>query len=183
MSTTLAFGQSAQHTLLPPSLLPPLAPLTRPAHPSPLLYRPPPAGSSHRDPPFTLVVTVMGAQHLPGRGGADGGGAPSPYCSLGLYGDASDRLKAATRALADNGFNPVWSEQFRFHVGHPDVAVLHIAIHDSAPPLELGRPRSLLAYAAVPVPAIRLGYRSLPLRGPGGKKIPLCSVLCRFQRR
>lgn len=191
------------------------------------------AGSTlGRPPPFTLSVTIMGAQHLPKRGGsqaasgADATGAampgqagsgsgptsasaaagrvPSPYCSVIIYGgDQRDSSKYKTRTVPDNGFNPVWSEQFRFTLHRPDVAVLYIAVHDAshgAVPEGLsqgissaiggggtmqsgGRQSTLLAYFACPVSALRAGYRSCPLRSATGKKYPFCSLLCRFQRK
>ncbi len=41
---------------------------------------------------------------------------------------------------------------------------------------------SFLCYCAVPVRAIRAGYRSCPLRTAMGKKIPFSNLLCRFER-
>ena len=144
--------------------------------PSPLILQP---GA----PSLTLVVTVMGAQHLPKRGVASGESTqsrvPSPYCSVIVYGDPVDTIKHKTKPVVDNGFNPVWSEQFRFTMSRPEVAVLYIAVHDQ---VDLAR-TSFLAFFAVPVSAIRAGYRSCPLRSPQGKKYPFCSLLCRFQRR
>lgn len=145
------------------------------AAPAPLLLLPRPTPDA-----FTLVVTVMGAQHLPKRGGAsESGSVPSPFCSVGIHGDAGDRVKFATHVVADNGFNPVWSVQFRFSLARPEVAVLYVAVHDQ---LDVAR-KAFLAYFAVPVAALRPGYRSCQLRSALGKKIPFCSLLCRFQRR
>jgi hypothetical protein len=70
--------------------------------------------------------------------------------------------------------------QFRFPLTRPEIAILYIAIHDQ---IDLARGTALLAYFAVPVAAIRAGYRSCQLRNMLGKKFPFCSLLCRFQRR
>jgi hypothetical protein len=129
---------------------------------------------------FTLLVTVMGAQHLPKRGGASESAAvPSPFCTVGVHGDPADRVKFASHVVSDNGFNPVWSAQFRLPLTRPELAVLYIGVHDQ---LDVAR-KAFLAYFAVPVAALRPGYRSCQLRGAQGKKIPFCSLLCRFQRR
>ena len=143
--------------------------------PSPILVR---AMDASPD-AMTFVVTVMGAQHLPRRGAGEAAGVPSPYCTVGIHGDPCDRIKFSTRGIADNGFNPVWSEQFRFKLAKPEIAVLYIAVHDQ---LDVAR-KGFLAYFAVPLSAVRPGYRSCQLRNAVGKKIPLCSLLCRFQRR
>ena len=41
---------------------------------------------------------------------------------------------------------------------------------------------TFLAYAALPLPAARGGYRGLQLREASGKKLPLCTLLCRLTR-
>ena len=128
---------------------------------------------------FTLVVTLMGAQYLPKRGGAAVGGVPSPICSVIIFGDATDTVKQRSHVVADNGFNPVWSERFRFHLTRPETAVLYIAVHDQ---LDVAR-TAFLGYFAVPVAVLRAGYRSCGLRNMQGKKLPLCSLQCRFQRQ
>jgi hypothetical protein len=51
------------------------------------------------------ILQIMGAQHLPKRGGTDD--IPSPFCSVIVYGDAADSAKHKTRAVPENGFNPV----------------------------------------------------------------------------
>ncbi|RYG43980.1 hypothetical protein EON67_12270, partial [archaeon] len=160
------------------------ASLLRSHAPSPLIVSP--AASPD---PFTLVLTVMGAQHLPKRGGVEYGGVPSPFCSIMICGvrcacarahvrahsrtphtlplsracacacacacsvgavqDPVDTMKVRTRVVPDNGFNPVWSEQFRFTLQRPEVAILYIAVHDQ---MDLSR-SALLAYFAVPIAA------------------------------
>ena len=145
---------------------------------SPLLLQP--RDDAAEPDAFTLLVTVMGAQHLPKRGGAsESAGVPSPFCTVGVHGDPADRVKFASHVVSGNGFNPVWSAQFRFVLARPEVAVLYIGVHDQ---LDVAR-KAFLAYFAVPVAALRPGYRSCQLRSALGKKIPFCSLLCRFQRR
>lgn len=144
--------------------------------------------------PFTFTVTVLGAQHLPKRGAAaataaiagsttaagGGTGVSSPYCSVIIFGDPADSAKHKTRIVLDNGFNPVWSETFTFALRYPEVATLYIAVHDQVDMSSLRT--AFLAYCAVPVAAIRSGYRSCPLRTSLGKKYPFCSLLCKFER-
>jgi len=106
----------------------------------------------------------------------------------------------------------VWQETFTFRLVRPEVAILYVAVHDQheyaiggvalafgggsggggggsgvpestlpVPSLRSGA-SSFLAYFAVPVAAIRWGYRACPLRNAQGKKLPLCSLLCHFER-
>lgn len=89
-----------------------------------------------------------------------------------------DTGKARTRVVADNGFNPVWQETFTFRLQRPEVAILYMAVHDA---VDVAR-TAFLAYFAVPLTAVRIGYRSCPLRSALGKKFPLCSLLVRFER-
>jgi hypothetical protein len=38
----------------------------------------------------------------------------------------------------------------------------------------------MLAHFAAPIPVLRVGYRSCPLRNKFGKRIPFCNLLCMF---
>lgn len=131
--------------------------------------------------PFTLRVTVMSAQYLPKRADA-ASNVPSPYVTVLVYGDPLDCVKHKTRVIADNGFNPVWSETFEFMLWRPEVAILYMGVHDAIS--EVGGMRnSFIAYFACPMIALRKGMRSCQLRNMYGKKIPFCSLLCEFERR
>jgi hypothetical protein len=123
-------------------------------------------------------MTLMSAQYLPKRDGADDTSVPSPSCSLRIYGDTADKASAKSTIVSDNGFNPVWREQFVFTVSKPELAVLYIVVKDHRDPAR----KAFLAYFAAPLAALRRGYRCCQLRNAVGKKIPFCSLLVLFER-
>ena len=94
---------------------------------------------------------------------------------------SEDTLKYKTRVISSNGFNPVWQETFSFHVSRPEVSLLYVAVHDAAD-VVAGSRSALLAYFALPLCAVRCGYRSCPLRDASGKKMPWCNLLCKFEK-
>ena len=158
----------------------------------PLLLPPgrPPSAS-----PFSFTITVLGAQHLPRRGlaaaasaaagelaAAEGarGAAPSPFVRVAIYGATGDGCRHHTRTVPGNGFNPVWRETFSLSVRVPEAAFVYFAVYDQLDAAGL-RGKAFLAYAALPLVAVRAGYRSCPLRSAYGKKFPFCSLLCRFE--
>jgi hypothetical protein len=94
--------------------------------------------------------------------------------------DAVDTVKYKTSVVASNGFNPVWQERVVFKVYRPDTCFLYIAVHDMVDVTTMRT--ALLAYFVVPLSAVRVGYRCCPLRNVTGKKLPCCSLLCRFQK-
>ena len=98
---------------------------------------------------------------------------------LAVYGAAGDGCRWHTRVVPANGFNPVWRETAELAVGQPDAAFLYFAVFDQADVLR----RTFLAYAAFPLSAVRAGFRACPLRSAHGKKLPFCSLLCRFEPR
>lgn len=58
-----------------------------------------------------LVINVISASHLPKPGGAQKGEIIDPFVTLHLTGPyPSDCVEARTKAVLDNGFNPVWNQ-------------------------------------------------------------------------
>ena len=102
------------------------------------------------------------------------------------FGDPADVAKHKSRAeaLGDGGVL-CWGgggQRFAFPLARPEVAVLYVGLHVGAPSVTRGAGAGLVAYCAVPVAALRAGYRSCQLRSGSGKKLPLCSLLCHFAR-
>jgi hypothetical protein len=86
--------------------------------------------------------------------------------------------------VAVGGRPPVWvwpaeEAPLTLSASAPSTAVLYLALWDAGG----AGGAAFLAYAAVPLPALRLGYRSAQLRDASGKKIHLASLLMRLERR
>ena len=80
-----------------------------------------------------------------------------------------DRWTKTSAAVPDNGLNPQWSQvNFACAVWSPEQTLLKVSIYNSKSSLLGKGSKVLLAYAMVPVCALRNGFRSLPLRSPLG---------------
>ena len=79
-----------------------------------------------------------------------------------------------------NGLNPVWLEKVEVGVSDPDLAVLRITVWDR-PTAGLSTANKFLGYATIPVSALRMGYRSVPLRDRNGCSIAFSALLCHFR--
>jgi hypothetical protein len=130
--------------------------------------------SEEKPPPFTLLVTPLGAANVP---------LPAPRCVLqwffSIHGSAGDSgARPLTRSLpSSHGGMCAWEEAeepLSWALSDPLAATLYVEVHEE------GRGGALLAYDALPVCALRRGYRTCQLRGANGKKIPLCTLLAKF---
>jgi len=88
------------------------------------------------------------------------------YCKVEVHGLASDNAKHKTGVVDDNGFNPVWNESFDLDVKAPELALLHLAVHDHD---DVGED-ALIASVAIPVHALRTGFRRVQLYSREGAK-------------
>lgn len=115
----------------------------------------------------------------------------SAACELelvgGLVGEhggdvADEQWSTTTPVETNNGLNPSWAaEPSRVDVWGPGLTFLKVSVY-SCKASALGglvtSSRKLLAHEAVPVSALRPGYRSLQLRSPAsGSLIESCAVL------
>ena len=96
--------------------------------------------------------------------------------TLTVYGGEA-RLSAKSKPAAVRARGcAAWGESHALTLHRADVSVLYIALADAAG-------GAVSAYFAVPIVALRSGFRACPLRDAAGKKIALCTLLARFQRR
>ncbi|KAI1715497.1 phosphatidylinositol-specific phospholipase c, X domain-containing protein [Ditylenchus destructor] len=82
-----------------------------------------------------------------------------PYVSVEIFGVPSDERKARTRAVRNNGFNPVWNENFSFHLHCPELALVRFAIKD----FDSTSANDFIGEYSVPVSNIRQGYSHVRL--------------------
>ena len=101
------------------------------------------------------------------------------FCAAGDMLDACSDGDAWTSSTKQrNGLNPIWDEHVEVGVSHPELAVLRFAVSDkqAAAVLANNTPKDF-AYAAIPVSALRSGYRSVPLRDKNGCLIAFSTLL------
>ena len=89
------------------------------------------------------------------------------------------RLKTST--IEATGFVASWDDVLEIPIRFPALAVLHITVKARIRRVPT-RKSTRVAYAAIPVDCLRAGYRICVLRDKAGKKIPLSSLLCQFER-
>ena len=126
------------------------------------------------------------SEHLPSAKPAS---VSSPLCVVEAHGGGDFRCAVGkdepyvqnathtTRAIMQNGSTPVWG----WHEGcvdcvvsEPSEAILTIHVFDHT---VTRNESSLIGYAALPMDALRTGYRLVPLRSPTGARLVLGSLL------
>ena len=80
------------------------------------------------------------------------------YVKIEILGIPEDEQKHKTQVVHDNGFNPVWNEEFIFTVKMPDVACLHFEVYEK----DLGKDDRIAQFTA-PMVALQQGLRSVRL--------------------
>lgn len=79
--------------------------------------------------PVLITIRIIGARHL--WSGKAGRNITSPLVEVEILGACYDQgIKHRTKAVADNGFNPIWNEMCEFHVKNPDFALLRFEVQD-----------------------------------------------------
>lgn len=80
------------------------------------------------------------------------------YVKIEILGIPEDEQKHQTQVVHDNGFNPVWNEEFIFTVKMPDVACLHFEVYEK----DVGKDDRIAQFTA-PMVALQQGLRSVRL--------------------
>lgn len=106
-----------------------------------------------------LEIRVISAQNLPSKGDIS-----DPFVSVYVYGVQADCASKKTRAIKDNGLNPVWNENLSFTVNCPEMAFVKFAIKDE----DFGRD-DLLGHFTIRFTNMRVGYRHIKLRNKQSK--------------
>ena len=96
-----------------------------------------------------FYIKIISAQNLI----IDGKDISDPYMTVKIYGVPSDRAERKTKYVKDNGFNPVWNEDFQFQINCPELAFVKINVLDEDVGLD-----DELGYYVVKFDCIRKGF-------------------------
>ena len=96
----------------------------------------------------TFHIKIISAQNLP----IDGKDISDPYVTVNIHGVPSDECEQKTRYIKDNGFNPVWNEDFVFNINCPELAFVKFTIKDE----DVGKD-DLLGYYVIRFECMRKG--------------------------
>ncbi|XP_060063123.1 1-phosphatidylinositol 4,5-bisphosphate phosphodiesterase gamma-1-like [Ylistrum balloti] len=127
--------------------------------------------------PLTISITVIGARHLV----KSGRGIASPFIEIEISGIEDDVHKFKTPTIADNGLNPVWKDNnfVVFDLRCPELALIRFVVQDED---TFGEP-NFLGQATFPVPCIKSGYRSIPLKNGFGEDLEMAAILVHLEMR
>lgn len=96
-----------------------------------------------------FYIKIISAQNLI----IDGKDISDPYVTVKIYGVPSDRAERKTKYVKDNGFNPVWNEDFQFQINCPELAFVKFNVLDEDVGLD-----DELGYYVVKFDCIRKGF-------------------------
>uniref|UniRef100_A0A3B3UV60 Phosphoinositide phospholipase C n=1 Tax=Poecilia latipinna TaxID=48699 RepID=A0A3B3UV60_9TELE len=115
----------------------------------------------------TLHVMVISGQQLP-KVNKKKSSIVDPLVKVQIYGVPADVSEKETSAVANNGFNPSWNENFQFDVYVPELALVRFLIedHDSTSDNEF------IGQYTLPFNSLKMGYRHVPLLNRNGDKLP-----------
>eukprot|EP00638_Chattonella_subsalsa_P003095 CAMPEP_0117747884 /NCGR_PEP_ID=MMETSP0947-20121206/8760_1 /TAXON_ID=44440 /ORGANISM="Chattonella subsalsa, Strain CCMP2191" /LENGTH=812 /DNA_ID=CAMNT_0005565389 /DNA_START=228 /DNA_END=2666 /DNA_ORIENTATION=+ len=130
---------------------------------------------------YVLVIQVISGSQLPKPRGISRGEVIDPYVIVELFGVSEDKKRVQTRAIDDNGFNPLWDQTFEFTLTCPELAIISFTVNDK----DLDRD-DYIASASLNVTCIRDGFRTVKLFSEDGTRageFEFCSLFCRFELR
>ncbi|CAB0038593.1 unnamed protein product [Trichogramma brassicae] len=119
---------------------------------------------------WKITIGLIGARHLhrANRGTA------SPFVQVEVLGaDYDSGVKLQARTVADNGFNPMWTESCEFLVYNPYLAMIRFVVQDE----DMFGDSDFIGQATYPVRCMRTGYRSVSLRNNYSEYLELASLL------
>uniref|UniRef100_A0A4W3GFT2 Phosphoinositide phospholipase C n=1 Tax=Callorhinchus milii TaxID=7868 RepID=A0A4W3GFT2_CALMI len=110
-----------------------------------------------------LILKIISGQQLPKPPYSmlgDRGEIIDPFVEVEIIGLPVDCCKEQTRAVDDNGFNPVWEETMTFTVHMPEVTLVRFLVWDHDP---IGR--DFVGQRTVAFSSLMPGYRHVYLEG------------------
>lgn len=97
-----------------------------------------------------VTLRIIAARHLFKSGRTN---LSSPLVELEVLGAAYDSgIKLRTKAVADNGFNPIWNEICEFRIKNSALALLRFEVQDEGNEIVCFKSKLRLAINSNPVP-------------------------------
>eukprot|EP01012_Entosiphon_sulcatum_P016214 TRINITY_DN2112_c0_g1_i1.p1 TRINITY_DN2112_c0_g1~~TRINITY_DN2112_c0_g1_i1.p1 ORF type:complete len:767 (+),score=102.82 TRINITY_DN2112_c0_g1_i1:45-2345(+) len=135
-------------------------------------------GTATIAPRSTLLVRVISGSQIPKPNLRNKGEIIDPFVSVFITGtpeDTTEPLK--TKVVNDNGFHPIWDQEFTFSIQNIELAHLTLRVIDKDTAMD-----DDIAEATIPVLALRNGYRSVPLVNIfDNQPIDFATLFCHFR--
>lgn len=93
----------------------------------------------------------------------------STFVEIEIIGIACDCTKEKTKTFNKNALNPIWNEEFVFHVVFPDLAFVKFSVIDS-------NNNHVISQRVIPLKCLRQGYRHIKLRNTQNQPLELGSI-------
>ncbi|XP_074659938.1 1-phosphatidylinositol 4,5-bisphosphate phosphodiesterase delta-1-like isoform X2 [Tubulanus polymorphus] len=122
-----------------------------------------PRGPFHESWKKIVTINVISGYQLPKTRNKKND-ITDPYVKVKIYGVDADKQKTKTKVVKNNGFNPIWNEEFRFVVQVPQLALLRFVAYD-----DNAMSDAKIAQYTVPFQCIMPGYRHVPLLKENGE--------------
>jgi Ca2+-binding EF-hand superfamily protein len=128
-----------------------------------------------RTPTIEMKVTVVAGSMFPKPTKFRTGDIINPLVVLQIHGAEQDQVVQHTTVIQQNGFNPVWNEEFTFQLCLPQLAHISIQVFDKR-----FLKKTLLCHSACPVNSIRSGVRAVAMYDSNLDRLPHTCVLMKF---
>ncbi|KAM9440235.1 1-phosphatidylinositol 4,5-bisphosphate phosphodiesterase delta-1b [Clarias gariepinus] len=115
----------------------------------------------------TLHVMVISAQQLP-KVNEKLNSIVDPLVRVEIYGVPADTAKKETHHIENNGFNPMWNENFKFDLHVPELALVRFVVED----YDHVSSNDFVCQCTVPFTSLQDGYRHVPLYDQNGDVLP-----------
>uniref|UniRef100_A0A3P8VJQ5 Phosphoinositide phospholipase C n=1 Tax=Cynoglossus semilaevis TaxID=244447 RepID=A0A3P8VJQ5_CYNSE len=95
-----------------------------------------------------------------------------PLVKVQLYGVPADEAEKKTCYIENNGFNPLWNENFQFDVRVPDLALVRFLVEDH----DTISDNEFIGQFTLPFNSLQMGYRHVPLLDKNGDRFPSATL-------
>ncbi|KAG0007071.1 Phospholipase C [Modicella reniformis] len=115
--------------------------------------------------PVKVTLEIISAQQLPRPNESLSGDVTDPVCEVEVLVPGQSAIKFKTRHINDNGFNPLWEEEFDFTVDyeHHELVFIRFVIQD-----EDIKFSDLIASYCISLDCLQEGYRHIQLHDISG---------------
>ncbi|CAH2281940.1 1-phosphatidylinositol 4,5-bisphosphate phosphodiesterase delta-1 isoform X1 [Pelobates cultripes] len=121
--------------------------------------------------PKKLQIKVISGQQLP-KVNQKKSSIVDPTVIVEIHGVARDNDKKHTKVINNNGFNPVWNEQFEFDIDVPALVLVRFLVED----YDAATRNDFIGQYTVPLTSLQLGYRHIHLLRKSGDPYPSATL-------
>ncbi|KAI4874670.1 hypothetical protein NFI96_010438 [Prochilodus magdalenae] len=108
-------------------------------------------------------VMVISAQQLP-KVSQKTTSIVDPLVRVEIHGVPADKAEKETRHINNNGFNPMWNENFQFDLYVPELALVRFVVED----YDAVSNNDFIGQCTLPFTSLQSGYRHVPLFNKNG---------------